>query len=212
MQLHHALDPHNSPVINDILGEDTPAHSARARVPYLQSEHVCNGLQIVISAIAPHKFDLSQSQLDFHHECGTLRCAKWVTFARSPLSASARLWQRLVVNVKPAGSVITTFKSNPAANLPRNNRSEMSLRVRFGDMWVGDMVALANAAHVCAASLATGTAIRFLLAQDARVRGDTHDDVRMQPTMYGRLPIAMTISVSRRPSASGGGDGDNEPM
>jgi hypothetical protein len=42
----------------------------------------------------------------------------------------------------------------PAASLPRNTRSEMSLRISFGSMGVGDLLALADAAHVGAAGLA----------------------------------------------------------
>jgi NAD(P)H-dependent flavin oxidoreductase YrpB (nitropropane dioxygenase family) len=83
-----------------------------------------------------------------------------------------------------------------AASLPRNTRSEMSLPIRFGGMGAGDLVALANAAHVGAAGLAVGSAIRFLTTQDARVRGDSQDEVPMEPTMYGRLANAMTTTVS----------------
>jgi hypothetical protein len=39
----------------------------------------------------------------------------------------------------------------PAASLPRNTRSEMSLPTRFGGMGVGDLAALADAAQVGAA-------------------------------------------------------------
>jgi hypothetical protein len=99
----------------------------------------------------------------------------------------------------------------PAASLPHNTRSEVFLPVRFG-MGVGDLVALADAAHVGAAGLVVGSAIRFLATQDARLCGDTHDDVPMEPTMYGWLATAMITAVSRRPSASGGDGDDNEPM
>jgi hypothetical protein len=99
-----------------------------------------------------------------------------------------------------------------AASLPRNTRSEMSLPIRFGGMGVGDLVALADAAHVGAAGLALRSAIRFLTAQDARVRGDSQDEVPMEPTMYGRLATAMTTAVSRRHGTPDGDDGDNEPM
>jgi hypothetical protein len=77
---------------------------------------------------------------------------------------------------------------------------------------VGDLVALADAAQVGAVGLAICSAIRFLTVQDARVRGATHDDVRMEIAMYGRLATAMITMVSRRPSAPHEGDGDNEPM
>jgi hypothetical protein len=42
----------------------------------------------------------------------------------------------------------------PTAYQPRNTRSEMSLPIRLGGMGVGDLVALAYAAHVGAAGLA----------------------------------------------------------
>jgi hypothetical protein len=101
----------------------------------------------------------------------------------------------------------------PAASLPRNTRSDMSLPIRFGGMGVGDLVPLADAAHVGAAGLAVGLAIRFLTPQDARVRGDSQDEVPMEPTMYGRLTTAiMTTTVSRRHSTPDGDDGTNEPM
>jgi hypothetical protein len=76
----------------------------------------------------------------------------------------------------------------PAASIPLNTRSEMSLPIRVGGMGVGDSVALADAAHVGAAGLTVGYAIRFLLGFriDARVRGDSNDEVPMVPTMYGR--------------------------
>jgi hypothetical protein len=51
-------------------------------------------------------------------------------------------------------------------------------------MGVGDLVALADAAHVGAASLVVGSAICFLTSQDARVHGDSHDEVPMVPTLY----------------------------
>jgi hypothetical protein len=100
----------------------------------------------------------------------------------------------------------------PAASLPRNTRSEMSRPIRFGGMGVGDLVALADAAHVGAAGLAVGSAIRFLTTQDACERGDSPDQAPMEPTMYGRLATTMTTAVSRRHGALHGDDGDNEPM
>jgi hypothetical protein len=39
-------------------------------------------------------------------------------------------------------------------------------------------------AYVGAASLAVGSSIRFLTTQDARVGGDTHDDVPIEPCTY----------------------------
>jgi hypothetical protein len=94
----------------------------------------------------------------------------------------------------------------PAASLPRNTRSEMSLPIRFGGMGVRDLVALADAAHVGVADLAVGSAIRFLTTQDS------HDEVPMEPTTYGRLATAMTTTVSRRHGTPDGDDRDNEPM
>jgi hypothetical protein len=99
-----------------------------------------------------------------------------------------------------------------AASLQRNTRSEMSLSRRFGGMGVGDLVAFAYASHVGAANLAVGYAISFPIAQDARVRGDFHNEGPMEPTMYGRLATTMTTTVSRRRSTPDGDDGDNEPM
>jgi hypothetical protein len=77
---------------------------------------------------------------------------------------------------------------------------------------VGDVVALADAAHSGAAGLAMGSTIRCPIAQDACVGGDAHDEVPMESTMYERLATAMTITVSRLPGAPHGNDGDNEPM
>jgi hypothetical protein len=100
-----------------------------------------------------------------------------------------------------------------AASLPRDTRSEMSVPLRFGGMGVGYLITFADLAHVGAAGLATtSSSVRFLTAQDACVRGDTHDDVPIEPTMYGRLVTAMFTTVSRRPSAPDGDGGDNEPM
>jgi hypothetical protein len=100
----------------------------------------------------------------------------------------------------------------PATSLRRNTRSEMSLPIRFGGMGVGDLVALADSAHVGAPGLAVGYVIRFLTSRDARVRGDSYDEVPMEPTMYGRLATAMTTAVSRRHGTPDGNDGDNELM
>jgi hypothetical protein len=86
----------------------------------------------------------------------------------------------------------------PVASLPRNTRSEMSLPIRLGGMGVGDLVALADAAHAGAAGMAVGSTIRFLTVQDDRVRGASQDAVPMEPTMYGRLATAITTAVSRR--------------
>jgi hypothetical protein len=77
---------------------------------------------------------------------------------------------------------------------------------------MGDLVPLADAAHVGAAGLAVGSAIRFLTPQDARVRGDSQDEVPMEPTMYGRLTTAMTTTVSGRHGTPDGDAGDNDPM
>jgi hypothetical protein len=84
--------------------------------------------------------------------------------------------------------------------------------IRFRGMKVGDLVALADAAHIRAAGLAVGFAIRFLTAQDARARGDSHDEVPMEPTMYVRLATAMTTTVSHKRGTPDGDDGDNKPM
>jgi hypothetical protein len=75
----------------------------------------------------------------------------------------------------------------------------------------GDLVALADAAHVRAVDSAVVFAIRYVTTEDARAR-NTHDDVAMEPTMYGQLAIAMTTTVLRRHGALDGDDADNEPM
>jgi hypothetical protein len=98
----------------------------------------------------------------------------------------------------------------PATSLPSNTRSEMPLPIRFGGMGVGDLVALADSALAGAPGLAVSYDIRFLTTQDARVRGDSYDEVPMEPTMYGRLATAMITAVSRRHGTPDGNDGDNE--
>jgi hypothetical protein len=100
----------------------------------------------------------------------------------------------------------------PAGSLTRNTRSDMSLTIRFKGMGVGELVALADAALVGAAGLAVGSAIRFLTAQDACVRVNSHDKVPMEPIMFGRLATAMTTAVSRMRGTPDRDDGDNEPM
>jgi hypothetical protein len=69
----------------------------------------------------------------------------------------------------------------PAASLPRNTPSEMSLPIRFGGIEVGDLVALVDAAQIGAAGLVVGSASRFLKLQDARVRRDSNAEVPMEP-------------------------------
>jgi hypothetical protein len=108
--------------------------------------------------------------------------------------------------------VVAEILGLPGASLPRNTRSEMSLPIRFEGMGLGDLVALADATHVVAAGLAVCYAIRFLPAQYARDRGDSNDEVPMEPTMYGQLATAMTTTTSRRYGTPDGDDGDNEPM
>jgi hypothetical protein len=95
-------------------------------------------------------------------------------------------------------------------SLPRNTCSDMSLPMRFGRTGVGDLVALANSAHVGAYGLALGSAIRFLTTQIARARGDTHDDVQLEPSMYGWLATAMITTVSHRTGAPDKDGGNNE--
>jgi hypothetical protein len=60
--------------------------------------------------------------------------------------------------------------------------------------------------------LAVGSAIRFLKAQDALVRGYSYDEVPTETTMHERLETAITTAVSRRRGTPDGDDGDNEPM
>jgi hypothetical protein len=108
--------------------------------------------------------------------------------------------------------VVAEILGLPGASLPRNTRSEMSLPIRFGGMGLGDLVALADAAHIGAAGLAVCYSIRFLPAQYACVRVDANDEVPMEPTMYRQLATAMTTTMSRRYGTPDGDDGDNEPM
>jgi hypothetical protein len=56
------------------------------------------------------------------------------------------------------------------------------------------------------------SAIHFLTAQDARVRGNTHYNDPMEPRIYGQLAKAMTTTVSRRPNTPNEEDGENKPM
>jgi hypothetical protein len=79
---------------------------------------------------------------------------------------------------------------------------------------VGDLLALADAAHVAARPVWQWAPLSVLLltTQDDSVHGDTHDDVPMEPIMYGRLTTAMIRVVSRPPSGHDRDDGDNEPM
>jgi hypothetical protein len=88
----------------------------------------------------------------------------------------------------------------------------MSLPIRFGGMGMGDLVALADAANVGATGLTVGSGIHFLTTQDTRVRGDSHDEVPMEPTMYGWFATAMTTAVSQSHGTPDGDDDDNEPM
>jgi hypothetical protein len=94
--------------------------------------------------------------------------------------------------------------SLPATSLPRNTRSDMSLPIRFGDMGVGDLVALADAAHVEVARLAVGSAIRFLITQDARMRvsprrsSDEDDHVWAVSDYYGHIGAPQAWYTGRR--------------
>jgi hypothetical protein len=80
----------------------------------------------------------------------------------------------------------------------------MSFPIRFGDMRVGDLVALADAAHVEAACLAVGSAIRILITQDFRMRvsprrssnGDDH--VWAVSDYYGHIDAPQAWYTGRR--------------
>jgi hypothetical protein len=75
------------------------------------------------------------------------------------------------------------------------------------------LFALADAAHVGAACLAVAFDVRFLTTtQDSRVRGESHDEVPMEPTMNRRLTTAMTKAVSRMHGTLDGDDSDDEPI
>jgi hypothetical protein len=101
----------------------------------------------------------------------------------------------------------------PVASRTRNTRSEMSIPISFGGTWEGTWLPwrMQPTSERLVWQWAP-VAIRFLTPQDARVRGSTHDDVPMKPTMHGQLAALMTTTVSRRPSAPDGDDGDSEPM
>jgi hypothetical protein len=73
-------------------------------------------------------------------------------------------------------------------------------------MKMGGLVTVADAVNVGV----TDYTIRLITKQDAHVRGDTHDDVPMEPTMSGRQATAMITAVSRRPNAADRYDGDND--
>jgi hypothetical protein len=60
---------------------------------------------------------------------------------------------------------------------------------------VRDFLALVDAAHVGAAGSAVGYAILILTAQNARVRGDYHDEFSIEPIIYERLGTTMTTTV-----------------
>jgi hypothetical protein len=78
---------------------------------------------------------------------------------------------------------------------------------------VGDLVAFADSTHVGAVGLAIGSDVRFLTEHDARVRGHSHDEVPMEPTIYGWVVAsAMITLVSCRTRLPDGEDGENEPM
>jgi hypothetical protein len=92
-------------------------------------------------------------------------------------------------------SVAAEMFGYPPVSLPRKNISEMSFTIRFGGMGVGDMIALADAAHVGAVGLAVLSAICFLIAQDARV----HEDSCCKIPMVG---TTMDTSVRCTPGES----------
>jgi hypothetical protein len=72
------------------------------------------------------------------------------------------------------------------ASIPRKTCSEMSLPICFGGIGLADLVAWAHAAHVGAAGLGEGSAIRFLTPQDAHVLGDSTAKFRWsRPCMDG---------------------------
>jgi hypothetical protein len=93
----------------------------------------------------------------------------------------------------------------PTANLPRNTRSAMTLPIRFRGMGVGTW--LAWRMRPMSVRPVSQWALLSVTLKDARVHGDSHDEIPMGPTMYGRLAKAMTTAVSRRcctPDIDGG--------
>jgi hypothetical protein len=58
--------------------------------------------------------------------------------------------------------VVAEILGLPGASLPPRLLLEISIPIPFGGMGVGDLAALADAAHVGAAGFAMGSAIRFL--------------------------------------------------
>jgi hypothetical protein len=166
-----------------------------------------------LRGLAAHRH--SHTALRIHHYCNR-RFGHFARTAPRGLGRGEGYGDTVVIFLERADNaaldVAAEILGLSAASLPRNTRSEMSLPIRFGGMRVGDLVALADAAHVGAAGLDVGSAIRFLTTQDARVRGDTQDEVPTKPTMYGRLATAMTTSVSGGHGTPDEDDGDNEPM
>jgi hypothetical protein len=116
------------------------------------------------------------------------------------------------VGVGEAYELEAVIGPHPRRQAQLEGAFEVSLPIHFGGVGVGDLVALADAAHVGAAGLAVGSAIRLLTTQDDCVRGDSSDEVPMEPTMYGRVAYAMTKTVSHRHGTPDGDDGNNEPM
>jgi hypothetical protein len=119
--------------------------------------------QRLIRGLAAHRH--SHNALRIHQHCNR----RFGHFARTVLRGLGRgegYGDTLVTFLERADNatldVAVEILGLPAASLPRNTRSEMSLPKRFGGMGVGDLVALADAAYVGAAGLAAGSAIRLL--------------------------------------------------
>jgi hypothetical protein len=137
--------------------------------------------------LAAHRH--SKTALRIHHHCNRRLFGH---FARAPphgLGRGDSSGDTVVTFLERADNATAMYVAAetlglPAANLPRNTRSEMSLRIRFGGMGAGNLVALADAAHVEAASLAVGSAIHFLTMQDARVRGDSNSSLHSPMLRY----------------------------
>jgi hypothetical protein len=98
-----------------------------------------------------------------------------------------------------------------AASLPRNTTSDMSLPY-VSEAWGWGTCCLGGCGPCRSGRFGNGLCCRFLTSQDARMRGDSHDEAPMEPTMYGRFAIAMTTTVSRMHVIPDGDDCDNEPM
>jgi hypothetical protein len=152
-----------------------------------------------LRGLAPHRH--SHTSLRIHQHCNR----RFGHFSRTVLRGLGRgegYGYTVVTFLERADNatldVAAAILGLPAPSLPRNICFDMSLPMRFRGMGVGDLIALAGAAHVGAAGLAMGSVVRFFTTQDVRVRWDSQNEVLMEPTMCGWSTSAMTTTVSLR--------------